>query len=193
MCGICGSTVDHRGEAVRRMAGRMTHRGPDDDGFHVDPSGVALGARRLSIIDVEGGHQPVRNEDGTVWAVLNGEIYNHRRLREGLRAAGHVFGSETDTEVLVHLYEHYGTAMVHALEGMYAFAVWDARDRQLLLCRDRFGEKPLFYARDGDALVFASELTALLDGLGRVPELRADVVDAFLILGYVPGTSAIRA
>ena len=193
MCGICGSTADPRGDAARRMAARMTHRGPDDDGFHVDPSGVALGARRLSVIDVEGGHQPVRNEDGTVWAVLNGEIYNHRRLREGLRAAGHVFRSETDTEVLVHLYEHYGSAMVHALEGMYAFAVWDARDRELLLCRDRFGEKPLFYARDGGTLVFASELTALVDGLGDVPAVRADVVDAFLILGYVPGTSAIRA
>jgi asparagine synthase (glutamine-hydrolysing) len=193
MCGICGSTADPRGDAARRMAARMTHRGPDDDGFHVDPSGVALGARRLSVIDVEGGHQPVRNEDGTVWAVLNGEIYNHRRLREGLRAAGHVFRSETDTEVLVHLYEHYGSAMVHALEGMYAFAVWDARDRELLLCRDRFGEKPLFYARDGGTLVFASELTALADGLGDVPAVRADVVDAFLILGYVPGTSAIRA
>src|SRR5688572_18318433 len=158
MCGICGSTEDPRGDAVRRMAARMTHRGPDDEGFHVDPTGFALGARRLSIIDVEGGHQPVRNEDGTVWAVLNGEIYNHQRLREGLRADGHVFASRTDTEVLVHLYERYGPAMVHALEGMYAFALWDGRSQELLLCRDRFGEKPLFISRDGDALVFASEL-----------------------------------
>ena len=122
MCGICGSTMDPRGDAVRRMADRMTHRGPDDEGFHVDPSGVALGARRLSIIDVEGGHQPLRNEDGTVWAVLNGEIYNHPAAARPAARRGHVFASQTDTEVLVHLYEDYGADMVHALEGMYAFA-----------------------------------------------------------------------
>ncbi len=128
------------------MNAQLVHRGPDDEGIYRDEAaGVALGARRLSVIDVEGGHQPVSNEDGTVWAVLNGEIYNHPALREHLRARGHKLRSRTDTEVLVHLYEEYGDSLVHALEGMFAFAIWDARERRLLLARDRFGEKPLFY------------------------------------------------
>src|SRR3954449_5188765 len=110
------------------MNGAMVRRGHDDEGTYVDEScGVALGARRLSIIDVAGGHQPLSNEDGTVWAVLNGEIYNHPRLQELLRARGHTLASRTDTEVLVHLYEDYGESLVHLLEGMYAFAIWDSR------------------------------------------------------------------
>jgi asparagine synthase (glutamine-hydrolysing) len=191
MCGICGSTEDHRGDAVRRMAACMTHRGPDDEGFHIDPSGLALGARRLSIIDVEGGHQPVANEDGTVWAALNGEVYNHRALRQTLRERGHRFASDVDTEVLVHLYEDYGAAMVHALEGMYAFALWDAGRQELLLVRDRFGEKPLFYTERGGDLLFASELDALLAGMDEEPELNPAAVDAFFVFGYVPGPDSI--
>jgi len=169
----------------------MVHRGPDDQGSFVDPSGAALGARRLSVIDVEGGHQPVCNEDGTIWAVLNGEIYNHPALYAGLRARGHVSRSRTDTEVLVHLYEDYGDALVHALEGMYCFAIWDAKRRRLLLARDRFGEKPLFYRASGGRLTFASELTALQRGVDAADAVDPVSLTAFLALGYVPGSRSM--
>jgi asparagine synthase (glutamine-hydrolysing) len=174
------------------MNAAMVARGPDDAGNYTDFfSGVSLGARRLSIIDVEGGHQPVTNEDGTLWAVLNGEVYNHPALRETLRERGHRFASGSDTEVLVHLYEEYGAAMVHALEGMYAFALWDPRRGELLVARDRFGEKPLFYAERGGELMFASELDALLAGMDQEPELDPASVDAFFVFGYVPGPGSI--
>lgn len=176
------------------MCQRMAHRGPDDQGFYIDePSGTALGARRLSIIDVAGGHQPVSNEDGSVWAVLNGEIYNHPLLQRALEAHGHQLKSRTDTEVLVHLYEDYGDALVHALEGMYAFAIYDVGRRRLLLGRDRFGEKPLFFAEHEGALTFASELTALAAGAER--ELRLDplAIDDFFVLGYFPGETTIAS
>ena len=192
MCGICGSSNDPDQRAITPMNAAMALRGPDDEGVYTDDaSGVSLGARRLSIIDIEGGHQPVSNEDGTVWAVLNGEVYNHPALRETLRGCGHRFSSGVDTEVLVHLYEQYGAAMVHALEGMYAFALWDARRSELLLVRDRYGEKPLFYADRGGELVFASELDALLAGLGADAELDPTSVDAFFVFGYVPGPASI--
>src|SRR5579872_6832204 len=192
MCGIAGSTLDPGGRAAMTMAAAMVHRGPDDEGLYADPDiPLSLAARRLSIIDVAGGHQPVANEDRSVWAVLNGEIYNYAALREQLRAHGHTFASASDTEVLVHLYEEYGDALVHALEGMYAFAIWDRRERRLLLGRDRFGEKPLFYAECADRLVFASELTALRRGLPFVPEIDARSLDAFFLLGYVPGDGTI--
>jgi asparagine synthase (glutamine-hydrolysing) len=183
MCGICGSTNDPKGRDVARMNAAMVLRGPDDDGTHADDLS--------GIIDVEGGHQPVSNEDGTVWAALNGEVYNHPALREALRRRGHRFASGVDTEVLVHLYEDYGVAMVHALEGMYACAVWDAERQELLLVRDRFGEKPLFYAEDGGHLRFASELDPLLAGMDREPELDPSAVDAFFVFGYVPGPASI--
>ena len=174
------------------MNGTMTHRGPDDEGSFVDrEAGVGLGARRLSIIDVEGGHQPLSNEDGSVWAALNGEIYNHPALRERLLAAGHTLRTGSDTEVLVHLYEELGDELVHALEGMYAFALWDARRGRLLLGRDRFGEKPLFYAEHGGVLTFASELTTLLAGAPVPAELDPSAVDAFFVFGYLPGSDAI--
>src|SRR5579863_7629241 len=128
MCGICGSTDARDSRILRAMNKLMTHRGPDDEGIFVEPGGgVGLGARRLSVIDVQGGHQPLANEDGTIWAVLNGEIYNFRALRERLLAAGHAFATHTDTEVLVHLYEERGNELVHDLDGMFAFAIWDAR------------------------------------------------------------------
>src|SRR2546430_5502280 len=172
MCGICGSTNDPDGRAVGSMNAAMVHRGPDDEGRWVDrETGVALGARRLSIIDVAGGHQPLSNEDGSVWAVLNGEVYNHPELQRGLRQTGHRLQTRSDTEVLVHLYEEYGDRLTHALEGMYAFAIWDGRKRRLLLGRDRFGEKPLFYSVRGREVSFASELTALLSALCPSPDL----------------------
>jgi asparagine synthase (glutamine-hydrolysing) len=170
----------------------LRHRGPDDEGCYVDPdSGLALGARRLSIIDVDGGHQPLSNEDGSVWAVLNGEIYNHPALQRELLERGHRLGSRTDTECLVHLYEDFGDELVHELEGMYAFAIWDAPRRRLLLGRDRFGEKPLFYSSEGGRLTFASELTALRAAGAAGDELDPGSVDAFLVFGYVPGPRTI--
>jgi asparagine synthase (glutamine-hydrolysing) len=191
MCGICGDTRDPTLNAVEAMNAAMVRRGPDDDGTYVDEkTGVALGARRLSIIDVEGGHQPLSNEDGTIWAVLNGEIYNHPRLQELLRARGHTLRSRTDTEVLVHLYEDHGDSLVHALEGMYAFAVWDTERRRLLVARDRMGEKPLFYRVDGSRLQFASELTPLLRA-GAGDELDPTVVDDFFVFGYVASPASI--
>jgi asparagine synthase (glutamine-hydrolysing) len=192
MCGICGSTDDSRRTRVAEMNAAMAPRGPDDVRAFTDYlSGVSLGARRLRVSDVSGGRQPVTNEDGTVWAVLDGEIYNHRELQEPLRRRGHRFVSGADTEVLVHLYEEHGSAMVDLLEGMYAFALWDARREELLVGRDRFGEKPLFYTEQRGELHFASELDALLAGMDRAPELDPASVDAFFVFGYVPGPASI--
>jgi asparagine synthase (glutamine-hydrolysing) len=193
MCGICG--VGGEGEAsgtdlVRRMCQAMVHRGPDDEGsVHLD--GVTLGMRRLSIIDLEGGHQPIHNEDSTVWVVQNGEIYNHLELRKQLIAAGHAFSTQSDTEVLVHGYEQWGEGMLERLNGMFAFALLDRPRGQLLLARDRMGIKPLHYAIDGRRLVFASELKALLCD----PSLRRGIdpaaLDQYLALEYVPSPMCI--
>lgn len=165
MCGIAG-IMSFNGrpvssEELRLMCAAVVHRGPDDDGFYFS-TGVGLGMRRLSIIDLETGRQPVRNEDGSVWVVLNGEIYNFRQLRGELEQRGHWFYTATDTETIVHLYEEYGTRCVEKMRGMFAFALWDERRRQLLLARDRLGIKPLYYADVGGRLVFASELKAIL-------------------------------
>ncbi len=174
MCGIAGIvTFDDQPverELVGAMCAAMIHRGPDDEGIHVAP-GVGLGMRRLSIIDLAGGHQPVANEDRTVWAVLNGEIYNYGELRAQLLARGHVLASESDTETIVHLYEEYGLDFVDHLRGMFAIALWDTRARRVVLARDRLGIKPLYYAWLGDKLVFGSELKALL----ALPELERRV------------------
>ncbi len=192
MCGICGITSDPHAQSARLMMTAMAHRGPDDEGVHVDQRvGVSLGSRRLSIIDVAGGHQPLSNEDGSVWAVFNGEIYNAPSLRARLSSSGHRFATNTDTETLVHLYEEYGDALPHALEGMFAFAIWDERRQRLLLARDRFGEKPLFYAERRGEVAFASELTALLAGLPDGGDLDEAAVDAFFVHGYVPGPASI--
>lgn len=168
----------------------MTHRGPDDEGT-VQLDGVTLGMRRLSIIDLEGGHQPMHNEDSTVWVVQNGEIYNHLELRELLLASGHTFNTQSDTEVLVHGYEQWGEEMVERLNGMFAFAVLDRRRGAVLLARDRMGIKPLHYAIDGKRLVFASELKALL----RDPALRRGIdpaaLDQYLAYEFVPSPASI--
>src|SRR5215212_9506000 len=155
MCGICGVVAAERDgapdrEVVARMSGRIVHRGPDDDGlFHEGP--VALAARRLSIIDLEGGHQPITNEDGSAVVVQNGEIYNYRELKRELEGKGHRFATGCDTEVLVHLWEEEGERFVERLRGMFAIALWDKRRRRLLLARDRFGIKPLYYRhKDGE-------------------------------------------
>jgi asparagine synthase (glutamine-hydrolysing) len=192
MCGIAGSTDDPEGRAVRAMCAMLRHRGPDDEGVHADPRlGVAIGARRLAVMDVPGGHQPLCNEDGSVWVAFNGEIYNHRALREDLLARGHRFTTSGDTEVLVHLYEEYRDALVHALEGMFAFALWDERRGRLLLARDRLGEKPLFLHEHGGELAFASELTALTEAVPVSRELVPEAIDAFFVFAYVPGPDTI--
>jgi asparagine synthase (glutamine-hydrolysing) len=192
MSGICGRTRDRDGEVVAAMNAALRHRGPDDEGIYVDQAAqLALGTRRLSVIDVEGGHQPLSNEQGDVWGVLDGEIYNHPSLQQYLRQRGHRLATGTDTEVLVHLYEEYGDELVHALEGMFAFALWDQRRRRLLIGRDRFGEKPLFYVERAGVLSFASDLTALCVGPDVAGDLDEAAVDAFFVLGYVPGPGAI--
>lgn len=198
MCGICGVvSVEQRTDAeavVRRMMGAMRHRGPDDEGLFLSPPGTpraALGMRRLSIIDLAGGRQPVFNEDGNVAVVFNGEIYNFRELRHRLEAEGHVFRTRSDTEAIVHAYEAWGADCVHQLRGMFAFAVLDLRKNsrgagpRLFLARDRLGIKPLYYAPANGALLFASEVRALLASRWVMPRLREAALQAYLLFGSV--------
>src|SRR5919108_2070796 len=166
MCGICG-VLSADGAGVDRgvlesMNETLVHRGPDSGGAFVNGR-VGLAARRLAIIDLAGGDQPIANEDGSINVVQNGEIYNYRELRDELeRRGGHRFSTRSDTEVLVHLYEEYGPEFVTRLRGMFAIALWDDRERRLVIARDRYGIKPLYYREQGDTLSFASELKALL-------------------------------
>jgi asparagine synthase (glutamine-hydrolysing) len=172
-------------DVLDRMTDAMTHRGPNDRGTHLEP-GVALGVRRLSIVDVEGGHQPVCNEDGTVWAVQNGELYNHEDVRREL-LGGHRFDSRCDTEILPHLYEEVGPAFAEHVRGKFGMAVWDRRERRLVLARDRLGVKPLYYAEAGDRVVFASELKSLLASGIVETDLDYEAIDAYMTFGFVPG------
>jgi asparagine synthase (glutamine-hydrolysing) len=198
MCGIVGVFVPRGGAPVdpavlRRMADAIRHRGPDDDGFHVE-DGVGLGFRRLSIIDLDGGHQPLFNEDGAVGVVFNGEIYNFRELRRELEQLGHQFRTRADSEVLVHGWESWGTALPERLRGMFAFAVWDRRRRTLFLARDRLGIKPLHLARLPDGRVlFASELKALLVEPALSRQIDPAAVEEYFGLGYVPDPRSILA
>ncbi len=171
---------------VKEMADAIIHRGPDDEGFYVSGQ-IGLGFRRLSIIDLSGGHQPLSNEDGTVWIVFNGEIYNYQDLRRELIAKGHTFRTKSDTEVIVHLYEEYGTDCVRHLRGMFGFAIWDARERSLFLARDRVGIKPLYYFLDKKFLAFGSELKAILADPAIPREVDPELIDRFLTYFYVPG------
>lgn len=187
MCGICGEW-NHAGverSTLERMNATIAHRGPDDEGA-VTLGEAGLAMRRLSIIDLAHGHQPIANEEKTAWIVFNGEIYNHRELRRGLLARGHVFATESDTEVILHLYEERGERCVEELRGMFAFAIWDARRRRLLLGRDRFGQKPLFYHFDGRRLLFGSEVKAILAALPQPPGLDLRALDEYLTLRFIP-------
>jgi asparagine synthase (glutamine-hydrolysing) len=186
MCGISGIVGPGDTSPIHAMTNALIHRGPDDHGCYVG-DGIALGARRLSIIDIAGGHQPMSNEDGTLHVVFNGEIYNYAALRERVLQKGHRLRTRCDTEVLLHLYEEYGDACVHLLRGMFAFAIWDTRRKRLLLARDRLGVKPLYYAETPDALLFASEAKALLMHPALQPRLDAGALDLHLTLQYVPG------
>ncbi len=194
MCGIAGFLSLEQGVLATRtiaqlMCDVITHRGPDDQGFLVDGP-LAMGMRRLSIIDLSGGQQPITNEDGKVSVVFNGEIYNFRELRRDLEARGHRFKTNSDTEVIVHLYEEHGARCVEHLRGMFAFALWDSERRRLIVARDRLGIKPLYYAVGGGRLLFGSELKSLLAvGLDRTIDLQA--LHDYLSLTYVPAPATI--
>jgi asparagine synthase (glutamine-hydrolysing) len=187
MCGICGRFSPSGASAadLQPMLRAIAHRGPDDEGAFSNGR-VALGSRRLSIIDPAGGRQPIGNEDGTVWVVCNGEIYNYRDLRRGLEQKGHRFATASDTEVIVHLYEEWGDRCVEKLKGMFAFAVWDERHCRLLLARDHLGQKPLFYFQDGVDFFFASEIKALLAAGSRAPEMDLESMHHYLSLRFIP-------
>src|SRR5688500_13753533 len=193
MCGIAGfadsSSSALQPEAafstVHQMCDVIRHRGPDDEGVHSEP-GVGLGMRRLSIIDLSTGHQPIHNEDQTVWLVFNGEIYNYRDLRRELQAAGHRFYTSSDTEANVHAYEQWGESAFGRLRGMFAIALWDRPRRTLLLARDRAGIKPLHYASCGDRLYFGSEVKSLIAAGAVSREIDLGALDHFLSFLYAP-------
>ena len=190
MCGIAGivgAQPDYLADAadVHRMCQTIVHRGPDDEGIYVS-GGAGLGMRRLSIIDLSTGHQPIHNEDRSVWVVFNGEIYNFPELRPQLEARGHRFYTNSDTEVIVHLYEEQGPDCVHSLRGMFAFALWDQKRQRLLLARDRFGKKPLHYALHRGRLLFGSEIKAVLAGAPELAEVDPQGLLNFFYFGYIP-------
>jgi asparagine synthase (glutamine-hydrolysing) len=195
MCGICGKLEFDR-EArvspglVKRMADAIIHRGPDDEGFYVRGQ-VGLGFRRLSIIDLSGGHQPLSNEDESIWIIFNGEIYNYRELRAELVSKGHLFRTRSDTEVIVHLYEEYGRDCVQKLRGMFAFAIWDSNQKSLFLVRDRVGIKPLYYYLGKNFLSFGSEIKAMLADPAVYSEVDPPMIDRFLTYYYVPGSQTL--
>ena len=167
------------------MLQAIAHRGPDDRGVYVNGN-IGIGNCRLSIIDISGGHQPICNEDKTIWIVYNGEIYNYRELRSDLESKGHVFRTHSDTEVIVHLYEEFGERCVDPLSGMFAFAIWDEKEQKLVLARDRIGQKPLFYAQDGQDFLFASEVKAILASTKREREIDYEAVHHYLSLRFIP-------
>lgn len=197
MCGIAGILEFGRdaranAAALREMCRVITHRGPDDEGFYTD--GVAgIGMRRLSIVDVKGGHQPLSNEDGTLWIVFNGEIYNHLALREQLIARGHRYVTNSDTETVIHLFEEYGADCVQHLRGMFAFAIWNRNTKTLFIARDRLGIKPLYYKLTPERLLFGSEIKVLLAHGGIRPEFNRATLPEYLAFGYLSGEETFYA
>ena len=195
MCGIVG-VCDLGGARpveepiLRSMLGTIRHRGPDQFGIYLDEH-VGLGNARLSIIDLRTGQQPISNEDGTVWIVFNGEIYNFQELREDLLSKGHKFRTKSDTETIIHLYEERGTDFPKYLRGMFAAAIWDAGRKRLVLARDRVGKKPLYYAVTPSALAFASELRSLAAAEGISKEINPAAIDAYLTLQYIPSPMSV--
>jgi asparagine synthase (glutamine-hydrolysing) len=191
MCGICGFVgVEDDGGLLRRMTGVLQHRGPDGEGFFSAP-GVGLGHRRLSIIDVAGGRQPLENEDGSLVLIHNGEIYNHQELRTDLICRGHRFRTASDSEVVLHLYEEFGTACLSRMIGMWAFALYDRPKRRLFVARDRLGIKPLYYLQQGSRFLFASEIKSLACCEWLTPTIDPHAVDDYLALRYVPGPGGL--
>ena len=197
MCGIYGIATLRSGAPVdqalvEEMGRHVVHRGPDDSGVY-GGDGIALGMRRLSIIDLAGGHQPIADIDDTVWVVCNGEIYNFRAVRRDLEARGHRFRSDSDTEVIVHLYEEYGLDCVKHMDGMFAFALWDTGRSRLVLGRDRLGVKPLYIRRDSSRLIFASEAKAILAVPGVDAVLDMVGLEEYLAFGYAGGAQTMFA
>jgi asparagine synthase (glutamine-hydrolysing) len=195
MCGIAGifarePIAPRFRDDLQRMAEVLAHRGPDGEGFHVEPH-AGLAHRRLSIIDLEGGHQPMCNEDGTVWVVFNGEIYNYVELQAQLIAKGHRFKTSSDTEVIVHLYEEQGEEMFPALRGMFAIALWDRTNRKMILARDRIGKKPLYYAAAKNLIAFSSEMKSLFEIAGLNRDIDPEAVSDYFSLLYVPAPKTI--
>jgi asparagine synthase (glutamine-hydrolysing) len=195
MCGICGIFYpDPRRHSERdtlaAMNSQIVHRGPDDDGFFVDGN-VGLAMRRLSIIDLETGHQPISNEDHRLWIVYNGEIYNHQQLRADLQASGHQYRTRSDTETILHLYEEYGADCVKHLRGMFAFAIWDRRERKLFIARDRLGIKPLYYRYDAGTFLFGSEIKTILAYPGVKAEFNRGTLAEYLAFGYLSGAETM--
>ena len=195
MCGICGIYNFKTKEPVhstqlKDMADTMVHRGPDDEGFYISGE-TGLGHRRLSIIDLGGGHQPMSNEDGTVWVIFNGEIYNFRELYDVLLKKGHIFKTQSDTEVILHMYEEKGAECVKYFRGMFAIAIWDQRNRKLLLARDRVGKKPLFYFYDGSRIVFASEIKAILKAKDIPRDIDLEALSDYFSFLYIPVPKSI--
>jgi asparagine synthase (glutamine-hydrolysing) len=195
MCGICGKILFDPNARIdpaliKRMADTIAHRGPDDEGYYISGN-AGLGHRRLSIIDLSTGKQPLGNEDSTVWVVFNGEIYNYVELRETLISKGHVFRTKSDTEVIVHAYEEYGEGALEKLRGMFAFALWDDRKKKLLLARDRVGIKPVYYTIGPDALLFASEIKAILADPSVSREINYRAVDIFFTYLYPLGPDTL--
>ena len=186
MCGICGkySPDGVQTDDVHKMLDAIAHRGPDDSGIYVRGR-IGLGNRRLSIIDLKSGKQPISNEDGTIWVVYNGEMYNYKHLRARLESSGHVFRTNSDTEVIVHLYEELGDRCVEQISGMFAFALWDETQQKLLLARDRIGQKPLFYSQSGQDLVFGSEIKAILANRLSCGELNPLAMYDYLSLRFI--------
>src|SRR5207247_1500088 len=195
MCGIAGivATDGFHPDAHARALGMrdvMAHRGPDDAGLHSDERAVLV-HRRLSIVDLAGGRQPLSNEDGTKWVVFNGEIYNHASVRLELEGLGHRYRTKSDTETIVHAYEQWGDACVDHFRGMFAFAIWDAPKRRLLLARDRLGVKPLYWARRGDLLLFGSEIKAILASGLVVPEPNVRAIPELLSTRSIAGSDTM--
>jgi asparagine synthase (glutamine-hydrolysing) len=197
VCGISGIFHVDRARSVKRdvlanMNQQIVHRGPDDDGMLVEEN-VGIAMRRLSIIDIQTGHQPLANENESVWIVFNGEIYNYRELRRDLEARGHRFRTKSDTETIVHLYEEYGHDCVQRLRGMFAFAIWDRAKREIFLARDRLGIKPLYYRCDGRMLLFGSEIKAILAHPDVKAEFNANTLAEYLAFGYITGSETMYA
>src|SRR5581483_331730 len=197
MCGICGIYYPDRrqnvsSDVLAAMNRQIAHRGPDDEGYFVEGN-VGLAMRRLAIVDLRTGHQPIANEDDSIWIVYNGETYNHQELRGPLEAQGHRYRSKSDTETILHLYEQYGRDCVHYLRGMFAFAIWDRRNRRLFAARDRLGIKPFYYRFDGKSFLFGSEIKTIL----AYPEVRAvfnrATLGEYLAFGYVSGEDTMYA
>ena len=197
MCGICGILFADRtrrvsSDALAAMNRSIVHRGPDDEGF-LHEGNVGLGIRRLSVIDVKAGHQPLANENGDIWIVFNGEIYNHSNLRTELQAKGHRYRSRSDTETIVHAYEEYGRSCVKHLRGMFAFAIWDRSKRVLFAARDRLGIKPFYYRWDGKTFLFGSEIKAILACPATATELNRSKLAEYLAFGYITGPETMFA